>query len=72
MRWERTTGGGWKPKYLLVLAGSPFGDVIYRLLTSRAYGRPKDPPCFPSGGQTGADRAALDFAITRGYPHGGR
>ncbi|WP_051593873.1 putative molybdenum carrier protein [Bordetella hinzii] len=24
-----------------------------------------------SGGQTGADRAALDFAIEYGYPHGG-
>ena len=24
-----------------------------------------------SGGQTGADRAALDFAISRGIPHGG-
>jgi hypothetical protein len=24
-----------------------------------------------SGGQTGADRAALDFAIARGIPHGG-
>lgn len=24
-----------------------------------------------SGGQTGADRAALDFAIKRGIPHGG-
>ncbi len=24
-----------------------------------------------SGGQTGADRAALDFAITQGMPHGG-
>lgn len=24
-----------------------------------------------SGGQTGADRAALDFALTRGIPHGG-
>lgn len=24
-----------------------------------------------SGGQTGADRAALDFAIRHGYPHGG-
>ena len=24
-----------------------------------------------SGGQTGADRAALDFAIRRGIPHGG-
>ena len=24
-----------------------------------------------SGGQTGADRAALDWAIERGVPHGG-
>ncbi len=24
-----------------------------------------------SGGQTGADRAALDFAINHGIPHGG-
>jgi hypothetical protein len=24
-----------------------------------------------SGGQTGADRAALDWAISRGLPHGG-
>ena len=24
-----------------------------------------------SGGQTGADRAALDFALARGIPHGG-
>jgi hypothetical protein len=24
-----------------------------------------------SGGQTGADRAALDWAISRGVPHGG-
>jgi hypothetical protein len=26
---------------------------------------------FVSGGQTGADRAALDFAIANGWPHGG-
>jgi Circularly permutated YpsA SLOG family len=25
-----------------------------------------------SGGQTGVDRAALDFAIRHGFPHGGR
>ena len=34
-----------------------------------------EPPRFcqhiVSGGQTGADRAALDFAIKNGYPHGG-
>ena len=28
-------------------------------------------PSIVSGGQTGADRAALDFAIERGIPHGG-
>jgi hypothetical protein len=28
-------------------------------------------PKIVSGGQTGADRAALDFAIERGIPHGG-
>lgn len=34
-----------------------------------------DPPCFckriVSGGQTGVDRGALDFAIKHRYPHGG-
>jgi hypothetical protein len=40
------SAGEWKSKYLLVLAGAPGGDVIYRLLTSRAHGRPKQPPCF--------------------------
>jgi hypothetical protein len=46
LRYYRDESGVWQRKYLLVLAGSPGGDVIYRLLTSRAYGRPKDPPCF--------------------------
>jgi hypothetical protein len=46
LRYYRTGEGEWKRKYLLVLAGSPGGDVIYRLLTSRAYGRPKSPRCF--------------------------
>ena len=31
----------------------------------------KVPSRIVSGGQTGADRAALDFAIARGFPHGG-
>ena len=46
VRYYRAQSGQWKTKYLLVLAGSPSGDIIYRLLTSRAYNRPKDPPCF--------------------------
>lgn len=32
----------------------------------------KRPIMIISGGQTGADRAALDFAIRHGIPHGGR
>lgn len=42
-RYYRDQEGAWKVKYLLVLAGTPGGDVIYRLLTSRAYGSPKSP-----------------------------
>lgn len=46
VRYYRSADGEWKTKYLLVLAGSAGGDVVYRLLTSRAHGRPKTPPCF--------------------------
>lgn len=45
--------GELKPKFLLVLANPPNGDVVARLLTSQAHGRPEDPPCFhglPYGG----------------------
>ncbi len=45
-RFYRDVQGNWQRKYLLVLAGTPAGDVIYRLLTSRAHGRPTAPPCF--------------------------
>jgi hypothetical protein len=38
--------GGWRRKYFLVLAASPSGDVVHRLLTSRAHSRPRNPPCF--------------------------
>lgn len=34
------------PKFLLVLAVHPNGDVIYRILTSKGYGRPKALPCY--------------------------
>lgn len=44
-RFYRSEAGEWKRKYLLVLASTPGGDVIYRLLTSRAHGRPTTPPC---------------------------
>jgi hypothetical protein len=35
----RDSVGQWQVKYLLVLTGTPDGDVIFRLLTSRAHGR---------------------------------
>ncbi|MEO5626428.1 MAG: hypothetical protein ABIQ70_10515 [Dokdonella sp.] len=40
-------------KYLLVLANPPGDNIVARLLTSRAYGRPESPPCYhgaPYGG----------------------
>jgi hypothetical protein len=45
-RYYRDAAGDWKVKYLLVLAGTPGSDVVYRLLTSRAHGRPRSPPCW--------------------------
>ena len=48
------------------------------LTTTAARHRPaaSDAPALPlaavrSGGQTGADRAALDWALAHGVPHGG-
>jgi hypothetical protein len=37
--------GELKPKFLFVLATTGGGDVVWRLLTSRQYGRPENPPC---------------------------
>jgi hypothetical protein len=36
---------GWQTKYLLVLTGTA-DDFVIRLLTSRAHGRPEQPPCY--------------------------
>lgn len=38
--------GELEPKYFLLLATLPSGDVVARLLTSRQHGRPETPPCF--------------------------
>ena len=35
-RFYKNENGEWQTKYLLVLTGSPDGDVVFRLLTSRA------------------------------------
>jgi hypothetical protein len=42
---DRETGQ-LKPKFLLVLATTRAGDVVWRLLTSRQRGRPEQPPCY--------------------------
>ncbi|MGC3980078.1 MAG: hypothetical protein QM808_02330 [Steroidobacteraceae bacterium] len=33
-------------KYFVILAFTPARDVVARLLTSRAHGRPEQPPCY--------------------------
>jgi hypothetical protein len=38
--------GAFEPKFLLVLAATAGGDLVARLLTSRAHGRPESPPCY--------------------------
>lgn len=38
--------GELEPKFLVALARTPGGDVVARLLTSRAHGRPEDPRCY--------------------------
>jgi len=45
-RFYKNENGEWQTKYLLVLTGSPDGDVVFRLLTSRAHGRPENPRCY--------------------------
>jgi len=48
-----TNAGELAPKYLLVLAVPAGDDIVARLLTSRAHGRPEAPPCYhgrPYGG----------------------
>lgn len=45
-RFYRDSAGNWRTKYLLILTTTPDGDLIFRLLTSRQYGRPKAPPCY--------------------------
>ena len=37
--------GNREPKYLVLLARLPSGDLVSRLLTSRPHGRPETPPC---------------------------
>jgi hypothetical protein len=44
-RFYQDASGKWQTKYLLVLAATSGGDLIFRLLTSRAHGRAQAPPC---------------------------
>jgi len=45
-RFYQNTQGHWQTKYLLLLTHTSDGDVVFRLLTSRAYDRPEHPPCY--------------------------
>ena len=45
-RFYRDSAGQWQAKYLLVLTNTPDSDVVFRLLTSQAHGRPEQPPCY--------------------------
>jgi len=45
-KWYQDSDGTWKSKYLLVLAKTRSGDIIFRLLTSQQNARPTAPACF--------------------------
>lgn len=44
-RFYRDANEKWQPKYLMILAAAPGGDIVFRLLTSQSTGRPETPPC---------------------------
>src|SRR5471030_2826969 len=47
--YKDATTGELLPKYLLILAVRPDGDLVYRLLTSQAHQRPQAPACDKDG-----------------------
>lgn len=59
--------GEWKPKYLVVLAPTRGGDVVWRLLTSRyATMRPERPPCHHGDPYPGFYLGVVDTAYKLG------
>lgn len=56
--------------YHLARPAEPLGACLMQIVCAKSAGRVKI-ACVISGGQTGADRAALDAAIACGVPHGG-
>lgn len=46
VQFYKNSNGEWETKHLLILAWAPGGDIVFRLLTSRAHGRPEKPPCY--------------------------
>lgn len=56
--------GAWRSKFLLVL-GMHGGDIVYRLLTSRRYGRPHFPPCFHGDPYPGFYLGVLGGPLTK-------
>lgn len=55
--------GRYEPKYLVVLAFTPAGDGVARLLTSRAHGCPENPPCHHGDPYPGFYLGVLGFAL---------
>lgn len=72
-RFYRNPDGDWKPKFLLILAWTPCGDIVFRLLTSRIHGRPEISLCshgypYPSFflGYLGGNLSAKTWVDLRG------
>lgn len=66
--------GQFKRKFILILVVAKDRDVVARLLTSRAHGRPESPPCFhgdpyPSYflGVLGEPLSAISWVDLRGF-----
>ena len=60
---DRNTGE-LKPKFLVVLAYTPSGDIVARLLTSRPHGRPEQPPCYHGNPYSGYYLGVLGGHLT--------
>lgn len=52
------------PKFFVVLATTPAGDIVVRLLTSKAHGRPESPPCYHGDPYPGFYLGVLGGALT--------
>ncbi|RKT47505.1 hypothetical protein [Thiocapsa rosea] len=63
-RFYRDADGAWQTKFLLTLARTGDGDIVFRLLTSRQHSRPKAPPCYHGDPYPGFYLGHLGGALT--------